>query len=93
MTEWKKRAPLLAGSVFLLGMAFAISLPGRQAAAQGTPEQRAACEGDASNFCGQFLPDAGPTASCLRKNIRRISPACRAVLTKGRAAKRRARRR
>ena len=47
------------------------------AAAQGTAEQRAACTGDAFQFCGSEIPDATKVEVCLRKNIRQISPACR----------------
>lgn len=46
------------------------------AAAQGTAEQRAACTGDAFQFCGEFIPDVDRITACLRKNVRKISPAC-----------------
>lgn len=48
------------------------------AAAQGTPEQRAACTGDAFQFCGPEIPDPDKVGACLRKNIRLISADCRA---------------
>lgn len=49
------------------------------ASAQGTPEQRAACTGDAFEFCGAEIPDATRVEACLRKNIRKISPACQSM--------------
>lgn len=48
------------------------------AAAQGTAEQRSACMGDAFQFCGSEIPDATRVEACLRKNLRKISPACQA---------------
>jgi hypothetical protein len=81
MTELpSKKSSIAAGLV--LG-AFLVFAPSTPAAAQGTPEQRAACEPDASRLCSEFLPEAGPTASCLRRNLRKLSPACRAVMAKG----------
>jgi hypothetical protein len=63
----------------LLGVAlFALASP---ATAQGTPEQRAACEQDAYRLCNAFIPDEQRTASCLRRNRLRLSPACRAVFS------------
>jgi hypothetical protein len=49
------------------------------AAAQGTPEQRAACEGDAQRLCGQYIPDVDRITACMKKNYRQLSPRCRAV--------------
>jgi hypothetical protein len=47
-------------------------------AAQGTPEQRAACTGDAFEFCGPEIPDPDKVGACLRKNMKQISADCRA---------------
>jgi hypothetical protein len=52
------------------------ALMARSAAAQGTAEQRSACMGDAFEFCGSEIPDATKVEACLRKNLRKISPAC-----------------
>jgi hypothetical protein len=65
----------------------AVPLP---AAAQGTPEQRAACEGDATRLCGQFVPDVQRITSCMTQMRRYLSPRCRAVFEGG-AKRRRAR--
>ena len=56
------------------------------AGAQGTAEQQQACTGDAFQFCGEFIPDAQRIEVCLRRNISRISPACRAQFRPGAAS-------
>jgi len=48
------------------------------AGAQGTPEQQQACMNDAFQYCGDYIPDETRIEACLRRNIRAISPACRA---------------
>jgi hypothetical protein len=62
----------------LLGMVVAAAFLPAGVAAQGTAEQRAACMGDAFEFCGAEIPDATKVEACLRKNLRKISPACQA---------------
>ena len=47
---------------------------------QGTPEERAACQGDVRKYCEAYLPDVMQVASCLQANKARLSPACRQVL-------------
>jgi len=66
-----------ATGCLLLGLAL-IATP---AGAQGTPEQRAACERDAYRFCSQFIPDENRTANCLRRHRVSLSPACRALFS------------
>jgi hypothetical protein len=51
------------------------------AAAQGTPQQRAACEQDAYRFCSQYIPDENRTANCLRRHRVSLSPPCRALFS------------
>jgi hypothetical protein len=63
----------------LLGMAAAMLMLPAIASAQGTAEQRAACTGDAFEFCGAEIPDATRVEACLRKNLRKISPACQSM--------------
>lgn len=60
-------------------LAFAPSL----ASAQGTEEQRAACQPDAARFCQQVGTDRQRVAQCLGQNFRRLSPACRQVMKFG----------
>jgi predicted metal-binding membrane protein len=47
--------------------------------AQGTPDQRQACSGDAQRLCSHTIPDERTTGRCLAANRRNLSPACRAV--------------
>jgi len=63
----------------LLGLALmATATP---APAQGTPQQRAACEQDAYRFCSQYIPDENRTANCLRRHRVSLSPACRSLFS------------
>jgi hypothetical protein len=81
-TDW--RAPSMAGC--LLGLVLiAAATP---AAAQGTPEQRAACEQDAYRLCSQYIPDERRTGNCLRRNRISLSPACRRLFSSGRGRRR-----
>ena len=52
-------------------------LPGME---QGTPQERAACEGDVHKYCESALPDVLRVGQCLQMNRQRITPACRQVL-------------
>jgi hypothetical protein len=64
------------------------------ASAQSQEDQNA-CMNDAFSVCGDAIPDRARVGACLAKNIRRISPACRAVMSrhsKGSKRTRRARR-
>ncbi len=71
----------ITGLAGLFGLALILlSLP---AAAQGTPEQRAACEGDAMRLCSQFT-DVQQITACMQKNRRFLSPRCRAEFGKRR---------
>jgi hypothetical protein len=66
----------------LLGLALMVAAT--PAAAQGTPEQRAACEQDAYRLCSQYIPDERRTGNCLRRNRISLSPACRRLFSGGR---------
>jgi type II secretory pathway component PulL len=59
----------LAGLALWLGMS--------PAAAQGTPEQRAACEADAMRLCQEFVPDVQRITACMSQKRRHLSPRCR----------------
>jgi hypothetical protein len=84
--QW--RAPVTAGCLALgLASALAWAAVPASAAPQGTPEQRAACEQDAYRLCGDAVPDADRTASCLRRHRMSLSPACRAAFS-GKGARR-----
>jgi hypothetical protein len=59
----------LAGIALWLGLS--------PAAAQGTPEQRAACENDAMRLCSEFAGDVSRITACMSQKRRYLSPQCR----------------
>jgi hypothetical protein len=63
------------------GLVAAVSLACVPAGAQGTPEQRQACQPDAMRLCSEFVPDVDRIIACMNKNRIRLSPACRAVFS------------
>jgi hypothetical protein len=71
----------LAGMIAAFGLAWAASFVPAPAAAQGTPEQRQACQPDAMRLCSEFVPDVDRITACMVKNRIRLSPACRAVFS------------
>jgi hypothetical protein len=73
--------PRVLAVIGLVWVGWLFSIP---AAAQGTPEQRAACQGDALRLCGQYIPDVERITSCMKGNVRYLSPGCRAVFDAGR---------
>ena len=48
-------------------------------AAQGTPEQRAACEDEARWLCSNYIPDAEAIKGCMLRNLKHLTPRCRAM--------------
>jgi hypothetical protein len=76
--DW--RAPSMAAAGCLL-LGLALATPVTPAAAQGTPEQRAACEQDAYRLCSQYIPDERRTGNCLRRHSVSLSPACRRLFS------------
>jgi len=70
------------------GLVLTAILAPAPAAAQGTPQQRAACEGDAMRLCSAHVPDVQKITACMSRNRRNLSAACRAVFDGG--SKRRA---
>ena len=73
-THASRRALLLsAGAAALLALALATAPAG----AQGSPEQRAACEGDAMRLCQQYIPDVNQITACMSRHRGQLSPACR----------------
>ena len=72
----RTRTGALVAAALVLGLLTATT----PAAAQGSAEQREACQPDAFRLCGEFIPNAQTTAACLFKKKRSLSPACRAVM-------------
>src|SRR5262245_2168336 len=75
---------VIAGLAGLCG----IDLMPLPAAAQGTPEQQAACQNDAMRLCGQFVPDVQRITTCMVQMRRYVSPRCRATMEKARRSSR-----
>jgi hypothetical protein len=50
---------------------------------QGTSEQRSACMGDAFKFCGAEIPNVPRITACMKANLPKLSPACKAAVAKG----------
>ena len=80
---------LAAGLVLAFG---ALASP---AGAQRADDMRAGqgggqnpCVGDAQKLCNEFIPDRGKVASCLFKQKRNLTPACRAEMGGGKSASR-----
>jgi hypothetical protein len=79
-----RRAPrlmlcLAAPAVLALMAALAPS----PAAAQGTPQQRAACEQEAQWHCSNYIPDVDAITACMVRNRHLLSPRCRAMFGGG----------
>ena len=63
----------------LLGLALSAPLVSAPAAAQGTPEQRAACMDDALRLCAEFVPDVARITACMQRKHRQLTPRCRTM--------------
>ena len=46
----------------------------------GTPQEQAACAGDAHRYCRDFIPDNFRVLACLKQEREKITKACRTVL-------------
>lgn len=74
----RARTGALVAAALALGLV--LSAGTTPAAAQGSAEQREACQPDAFRLCGEFIPNAQTTAACLFRKKRSLSPACREVM-------------
>jgi hypothetical protein len=72
----------ITGFAMLLGLVLMIDAS--PAAAQGSPQQRAACENDAMRLCGQYVPDVDRITACMHARRSQLSPRCRAVFARKR---------
>jgi hypothetical protein len=68
-------------SLAAAGLVIGVALTSFAPAQQMTAEQ--ACTNDAYSFCNEFIPDRDKVGACLRRNARRISPACRSFVVGG----------
>ncbi len=75
--------PFVAPAGVVLIALFASSV----AVAQGTAEQRAACEDEARWLCSNYIPDAEAVKGCMLRNLDQLSPRCRAMFDRGSKAR------
>jgi hypothetical protein len=74
--------------MMIVAALFGLTLLSLPAAAQGTAEQRSACQGDAQRLCGQYIPDVDRITACMSSKRRYLTPGCRAVFSGGAKKKR-----
>jgi len=68
----------------LVALAFLVTLTTLSGPALAvTPEEQAACQGDAFRLCERAIPDERRVKACLLSNMRRLSPPCRRVFQRG----------
>ena len=58
--------------------AFVAVIASDASAANGTAEQRWACEHDALTFCSREIPNVDRITACMVNNLKKLSPQCRA---------------
>lgn len=73
MRKNRRPATVIGSALVLAGIAFASPV-----FAEGTPQQRTACMGDAFRFCREDIPNVGKIEACLLQNRERLHPACQA---------------
>lgn len=70
-----------------LSLVLASVLSASSFAHPGSAEDQDACRGDVMNLCmsavGNFMnPNVSAITACLKKNVSKLSPACRAVMSR-----------
>ncbi|MFD2183125.1 cysteine rich repeat-containing protein [Rhodoplanes azumiensis] len=70
-----------------LAVLIALGAAPTPAHAQSSQDQMA-CQFDAQTYCQDAIPDHGKVYRCLQRNRAKISPACRAAISKGKAPRR-----
>jgi hypothetical protein len=61
----------------------ALMLAPSPVAAQAMSQQRAACEDEARWLCSNYIPDEDAIKACMLRNLRALSPRCRAMFGGG----------
>ena len=74
--------------MMIVAVLFGCLLMSFPSAAQGTPEQRAACEADAIRLCGDYVPDERRITACMSGKRRYLSPGCRRVFDSAKGRRR-----
>ncbi len=78
MTRARTWTLALAGGLALVGISAAHAQDYR-----GSQSDQQACTDDVFRLCGQFIPDRTRIVACLKANRRNLSPACKAVFSRG----------
>ena len=65
----------------LLFLTFALTNASSAFAHSGTKEEQDACTPDVMRICSAYVPDEARIVACLNRNLRKLSPECRAVMT------------
>ncbi len=63
-----------------LGVAAALCLTGGNVEAR---DGEKACKGDVYRYCGEAIPSEEKIVACLKKNRKRLSKACRQIVSGG----------
>ena len=71
MTNVTKKMLIVATGAALL---VSITTGGR---ADDRSDEQRDCTSDALRLCGQFVPDEAAITTCMRKNVKQLSPSCR----------------
>jgi hypothetical protein len=72
---------LICGPALPAGI-FTVALGIVAAAAQGSPEVREACTGDAMQFCSEFIPDVPRVTRCMIAKRRHLSRECQVAMAR-----------
>ena len=69
----------------VIAFAFLLSLTSFSGSAlAASAEAQQACQDDAFKFCNDAIPDETKVRACLIHNLRRLTPACRRMFSRGR---------
>jgi type II secretory pathway component PulL len=74
--------------MIIIAALFGFTLMSLPAAAQGTQQQREACQDDAMRLCNQYVPDVNRITACMSQKRRYLSARCRAAFGGGAKKKR-----
>ena len=77
-----KHVRVTVAPTLLLGLVLATSFAITPASAATRDEQTKACRGDALKFCSAEIPDEGKITACMKQNLSKLSPECRAMFGK-----------
>ena len=62
-------------------IATALALLAGPALAQGSDQEREACTPDVFRLCSSQIPNVDRIVACLKSDMSKLSPACRAVMS------------